>query len=528
MRLVNPFSPSLPLDARTLLDTNRDNVCVDMGDGKFVYFGMNRFMDSEVDVDQYELSVNIDGLPLFKSSKTQFWPIQGTFNGSDPFIIALYCGTEKPDVNLLLEDFIKEVHSFGNRIKIKSIICDSPARAMIKCIKYPSGYSSCDKCTINGEYSGKVVFTEMECSLRTYVSFRNQTDIEHHKGESPLVSLPIDMVDDIPYDYMHSVCLGVMKRLIFFWMCGSVLTKLTPTLINLVNQKLFLFSMCFPLDFSRKPREISLFKYWKATEFRSFLLFTGPVVLKDVLSDAAYKNFLLLHSAIYTLCDPLTYLENIPFTNECLHLFVKSCRSVYGKSMLVYNVHSLLHLSSDCIKHGHLDNFSAFKFENNMSHIKRKIRNHRLPLQQMINRMSESTAVFTYSLKTPCFIAKYEHSNGPLLSNNNVQQFKVYASHITRFSIFRSDRYFISEDKHFYEICNIVLLNDTIFFVSKQFANIRPLYVYPINSLQLNIAVSSGFMDDLVAVPFTSVFRKCCCIKNDEDYILVPLFINLH
>lgn len=100
LRIINSLCPSLPLDARTLLETNRNKLCRNMGNGQFIYFGMKRFFDSNLVVEPCELSCNIDGLPLFKSSQTQFWPIQGSFNGSNPFIIALYCGEEKPNVNL--------------------------------------------------------------------------------------------------------------------------------------------------------------------------------------------------------------------------------------------------------------------------------------------------------------------------------------------------------------------------------------------------------------------------------------------
>ena len=43
------------------------------------------------------LDVNIDGLPIFKSSKLQFWPLLVKFNNFSPLIVALYCGESKPE-----------------------------------------------------------------------------------------------------------------------------------------------------------------------------------------------------------------------------------------------------------------------------------------------------------------------------------------------------------------------------------------------------------------------------------------------
>lgn len=40
---------------------------------------------------------------------------------------------------------------------------------------------------------------------------------------------------------------------------------------------------------------------WKATEFREFLLYTGPVVLRSVVSEEFYGHFLILHVAMSIL-----------------------------------------------------------------------------------------------------------------------------------------------------------------------------------------------------------------------------------
>lgn len=46
-----------------------------------------------------KLQINIDGLPLFKSSRVQFWPIIGMLQGfchKVQVAIALYCSSSKP------------------------------------------------------------------------------------------------------------------------------------------------------------------------------------------------------------------------------------------------------------------------------------------------------------------------------------------------------------------------------------------------------------------------------------------------
>lgn len=82
----------------------------------------------------YELTINIDGASIHKSSPMQLWPILGSIENSDPFVIAVFFGNENPDVNEFLNDFVNEV-KHEDKVKLKAIICDAPARALIKCTK---------------------------------------------------------------------------------------------------------------------------------------------------------------------------------------------------------------------------------------------------------------------------------------------------------------------------------------------------------------------------------------------------------
>lgn len=52
-------------------------------------------------------------------------------------------------------------------------------------------------------------------------------------------------------------------------------------------------------------------------------------------------------------------------------------------------MHGLLHLPAECLKHGPLDKFSCFKYENFLFQMKQKIQTSRNPLQQFCNRIKE-------------------------------------------------------------------------------------------------------------------------------------------
>ena len=104
----------LPKDARTLLKTPTSVETKTMFGGSYVYLGieagLRRILVEEIPEDSIiELSVNIDGVPLYKSASTYFWPILCQYENSYPFVVAIYCGnTKSKDCNLYLRDFLDE------------------------------------------------------------------------------------------------------------------------------------------------------------------------------------------------------------------------------------------------------------------------------------------------------------------------------------------------------------------------------------------------------------------------------------
>ncbi|CAN7981165.1 unnamed protein product, partial [Ixodes pacificus] len=107
-------------------------------------------------------------------------------------------------------------------------------------------------------------------------------------------------------------------------------------------------------------------------EFRTFLLYVGPVVLRELLPDTLYEHFLVLHTAIRILASPKLHIEFNDYAKNLLKYFVQQFGKIYGQNQLVYNVHTLSHLAEQCLKHGPLDGFSAFSFESCLCKLKKK------------------------------------------------------------------------------------------------------------------------------------------------------------
>ena len=49
-----------------------------------------------------------------------------------------------------------------------------------------------------------------------------------------------------------------------------------------------------PSEFARQPRSLMEMDRWKATEFRQCILYTGPLMLKGVVTEEVHNHFLRL------------------------------------------------------------------------------------------------------------------------------------------------------------------------------------------------------------------------------------------
>lgn len=122
--------------------------------------------------------------------------------------------------------------------------------------------------------------------------FSDKTDQEH-TGETILEMIPyFKPIPDVPLDYMHLICLGAVKKFVIStWCFWRPLHKLcTRNIIN-INNSLISFVKYTPIKFARKSRTLKEFKRWKATEYRNFLLYTGPISLKNILERVKYEHF---------------------------------------------------------------------------------------------------------------------------------------------------------------------------------------------------------------------------------------------
>lgn len=152
------------------------------------------------------------------------------------------------------------------------------------------------------------------------------------------------MILQFPVDYMHCACLSVMRKLLFLWRNGSRLYRIN---INEFEEYIMHIKRYWPQKFNRKPRSINQLGRWKATELRQFLLYMGPVILKNMLHYHVYSNFVLLKYAITILLNhELNVQYNEYARSYCRYLYAHSVH-IYGKDFGVCNTLVLIPLADD-------------------------------------------------------------------------------------------------------------------------------------------------------------------------------------
>lgn len=431
---------NLPSDARTLKSTPRKITTRAVEPGYYWHFGIKRMLEilkskAILLPGDLTLNVNIDGVPLYKSSKQVFWPILGKIvelKNLKPFVIGIYYheSTKPKDLHSYLEDFVSEMHWFTknqfceSKIHPGLFIMDAPAMAFAKQTISHNGKKACGKCEVVGKKIGRMCFTKIKNKKRTDTEFRIRSDKEHHnipeiktleeqntdhdenavdlnennsgpiKGPLEMIE-GVDMIESFAIDSLHVIYLGVVKKKLQMnndklrFPINAVLRKK----IKETDHKKILLTfgsaqLSKPSEFHRAIRPLEFISYYKGTELRNFLLYYGMVALKEHANKDIYENFLTLHCAV-TICSTNKFRKYIPVAKHLFEKFVSDYKKIYGHCMTSFNVHQLLHIADYVTKFGSLENYSAFQFESKLGVLVNQICSGNHPLQQAANRVTE-------------------------------------------------------------------------------------------------------------------------------------------
>lgn len=179
-----------------------------------------------------------------------------------------------------------------------------------------------------------------------------------------------------------------LYRLLLVWKCGDTefgkiwqkreILEINKLLLQLNDQK--------PKEIHRSIRTLNDIKFWKGTEFRSFLLYYGVAILKQCLPLDIYDHFLHLFCAV-TLCYSDVYKDYLDIAKKWFDQYIEGCIEIYKKHSIGSNVHNLTHIVDDVKRFGCLSSISAYPFENRLHFLKLRLKQPKLPLEQITRRI---------------------------------------------------------------------------------------------------------------------------------------------
>lgn len=332
------------------------------------------------------------------------------------------------------------------------------------------------------------------------------------------------MIKTFPHDYLHVVLLGVVRKMLRMWCNGKTSSLLPSKSIKAISKRLENINKSQPKEFQRKARKLSDLNYYKGSELRTFLLYSGPFVLKNILDKEKYEHFLLLHNAITILCGEF-YDKHVNLAQKLLGAFVNDFGTLYGKHNISFNVHSLLHLSDDVKIYGMLDDYSAFQFESYMFKIKRLLRKNYQCLAQLCNRLNE---MHEHTKKTQII-----KSGTVVKSKSKTSDGKVIYSAIetSSFKISNSlrNKWIMSNTAEIIEFQYAMKKKNDIEIFGYKILETYSFYKSPIDSQKFNIRVGLKNKSNLMSWNLNSIAKKLCMMENEEtnENVFFPLLHNL-
>lgn len=307
-------------------------------------------------------------------------------------------------------------------------------------------------------------------------------------------------VKQFPLDYMHLVCLGATKRLLTYLWRGPKISRLSKAQREKLEMNISHLKGALPAEFSRQPRGMVDLDRWKATELRQFLLYTGPIILKEVLHEDQYHHFLCLSVGMNILLEDTDGKREcyLGYARDILEHFVDTSVDFYGPTFPTYNIHSIKHLTDDAANfRSSLNHISCFPFENHLQVIKKLVRSGKQPLVQVTKRLAErqSTETHARQFQRKTKITSKMPDNCVLLMDNAVGFIREKRSDGTlRIDMLRET----DCESVFEKPCNSKLFN--IMFVSSD----------------LTVARS------IILRNRESVYRKAVCLPYKQGFAIFP------
>lgn len=205
-------------------------------------------------------------------------------------------------------------------------------------------------------------------------------------------------------DIMHCLFGGVTKKMCVLLFSDKFKDRKFSLYqhIKAINKKIS--ELKPPSHFTTRLRSLEYIKYFRAHEFRSFILYFGPIILREFMPQDQLKNLILLSQISYLVCQPHFTDAMIKCLEKKVIEFLDSFSKIYGPEFVTINFHELVHLGQNIRSNGAIYSLSCFGFENFNKLLKETVHGSSRSDREMINRFNlliSSVRGFNFDQQNP-------------------------------------------------------------------------------------------------------------------------------
>lgn len=377
--------------------------------------------------------------------------------------------------------------------------------------------------------------------MRTDESFRCRHDPPHHKEKSPLESIELsagqpflNMVKDFPVsDDLHLIHEGVTKRCMKIWLGGNSIYKNKWSMNdkNTIDKYIHCCNRSLPSDINRQVRSLKYMRYFKATEFRTILMYTGMFIFKNNLPDKIYDHFLYFCLAV-RLCSCRTYVNRRKMMNLARALFAKYCGNfvlLYGKSAVVSNIHNITHIVDDVENIGNLSEMSTYPFEKFLREIELRTRPSKAPIEQVLRRLVElindmnskpiDLDMVWFERKSWCPAMKYENK----ALGSGFYNFIQITPNVFLSNKRVGDSWFITQKKEIIQMQYALRKADSFYIYGNELSEKKDFFSNPYPSNLTDTYLCTEKKSEAKLYALKEIKAKMICISNGNQNVMIPL-----
>jgi len=374
----------------------------------------NLSSDGGILSSKFNFSYNffVDGVAYKKSNKS-IWPIYLTINelpyeerSKYLILAAVYFNNKDPNENYFLKPFVQEANKLssegilwiyqGQAVHSKVIppcfVVDSVARFQMLNMQTFHAFHGCTFCYQQAEsVRGRAKFTfGPAAELRTNDSWAKDLCEVYQRSERTapedrvfrgvksscnLFDLKYFSIEHVVVDYMHACLLGTVKTHMEFLLeaCGSdsalqVWTGLDNIrmgrshVVTAIDKRIKLIQFNTA---SRKKIQLlsAMNQSWKASDFRSWLLFYAIPCLTCLLKEKYVAHLAMLSNAMHMLLQLKSNVKVVEEAHRLLVMYVFYFQKYFGECNMSINIHLLTHICPGVLKFGMVWGHNSLLYE---------------------------------------------------------------------------------------------------------------------------------------------------------------------